>query len=145
MDFQQFENYKMMTDQLVWHPVSYKLLFGQAADPVYQVVFKVIKVQGASITDSELKSRIIQNIDNYFSINYWDFGQSFYFTELSAYIHQQNPSLLASVVIVPLNANARFGDLFQITCDPDEIFISCAKVTDIQIVPSLTSTELRQA
>lgn len=145
MDFQQFENYKMMTDQLVWHPVSYKLLFGSAADPVYQVVFKVVKVQGAAITDSELKSRIIQNIDNYFSINYWDFGQSFYFTELSAYIHQQNPSTLASVVIVPLNANARFGDLFQITCDPDEIFISCAKVTDIQIVQSLTSTELRQA
>ena len=90
-----------------------------------------------------MKSRIIQNVDNYFSLANWDFGQSFFFTELAAYIHQQNPAYLSSVVIVPLNANSKFGDLFEIVCEPDQIFISSAKVTDVQIVTSLNQSELR--
>jgi hypothetical protein len=143
--FSNLENYKMMTDQIIWHPVSYKLLFGQAADPELQVSFKVVKNQNSNITDSELKSSIINNIDNYFSINNWNFGDSFYFTELAAYIHQQNPTTISSIVILPLNANSAFGDLFEIQCAPDEIFISCAKVTDIQIVQSLTPSQLRIA
>ena len=141
--FSDFEQYKMMTDQIIWHPVKYKILFGEMADPELRVVFKVVKNAGLNITDSELKSSIIQSVNNYFSINNWDFGQSFFFTELAAYIHQQNPAYLSSVVIVPLNAAGKFGDLFEIVSNPDEIFISSAKVTDIQIVTSLSSNELR--
>jgi hypothetical protein len=141
--FAEFDTYKMMTDQLIWHPVKYKLLFGQSADPELRVSFKVVKNSGVSITDSEIKARIIRDIDNYFSIANWDFGQSFFFTELAAYIHQQNPAILNSLVIVPQNQNSSFGDLFEIKCQPDEIFISSARVTDILIVPSLNQTELR--
>lgn len=143
--FQDFENYKMMTDQIVWHPVSYKILFGALADPSLRVVFKVVKIPSVNITDSELKSQIVQTINNYFSIANWGFGQSFFFTELAAYIHQQNPGQIGSVVIVPLNSTGNFGDLFEITCDPDEIFISSARVTDIQIVSSLSPTTLRMS
>ena len=143
MTFQDFEKYKMMTDQMIWHPVSYKILFGAMAAPEFRVSFKVVKIPGVGITDSELKSLVIQAVNNYFSIVNWDFGQSFFFTELAAYIHQQNPALLSSVVIVPLNADSKFGDLFEISCDPDEIFISSARVTDVQIVPSLNPSELR--
>jgi hypothetical protein len=46
------------------------------------------------------------------------------------------------VVITPLNAQAKFGDLFEIPCASDEIFISGARVTDVQIVPALTETTL---
>jgi hypothetical protein len=141
--FAEFDTYKMMTDQLIWHPVTYKLLFGQSADPELRVTFKVVKNTGVTITDSEIKARIIRDIDDYFSLANWDFGQSFFFTELAAYIHQQNPAVLNSVVIVPQNQNSSFGDLFEIKCQPDEIFISSAKVTDILIVPSLNQTELR--
>ncbi len=143
MDFQDLDNFKMMTDQLIWHPVKYKLLFGTTADPVLRAAFKVVKNSGVTITDSEIKSRVIQSVDNYFSINNWDFGQSFFFTELAAYIHQQNPAVINSVVIVPQNADTVFGDLFEIKCDPNEIFISSARVTDVLIVPSLNQTELR--
>jgi hypothetical protein len=143
IDFQEFDNFKMMTDQLVWHPVMYKLLFGNGAAPELRVTFKVVKNSGVTITDSEIKSRVIQSVDNYFSINNWDFGQSFFFTELAAYIHQQLPGVLNSVVIVPQNLNTTFGDLFEIKCDPNEIFISTAKVTDVLIVTSLNQTELR--
>jgi hypothetical protein len=45
-------------------------------------------------------------------------------------------------VISPKNAQSKFGDLFEITCEPNEIFISCARVSDVQIVTNLTETNL---
>lgn len=140
--FSSIQQYKMMTDQLIWHPISYKVIFGNQADPEYQVIFKVVKTAGTTVTDNEVKSLVIQTINNYFSLTNWDFGQSFYFTELAAYIHQQLATIVASVVITPLNADAKFGDLFEIQCNADEIFISGARVTDVQIVQSLTETVL---
>lgn len=141
--FGELDNYKMLTDQVVWHPVKYKLLFGQQADIRHQAIFKVVKIQGANATDSEIRSRVIQSIDAFFSVVNWDFGQSFYFTELAAYIHQQMPTLVSSVVIVPVLTDSQFGDLFEIRALPDEMFLSAARVSDVQIVPNLNPAELR--
>lgn len=141
--FGELDRYKMISDQIVWHPVKYRLLFGAQADLRDQAVFKVVKNSSSSATDSEIRSRVIQAIDAYFSVVNWDFGQSFYFTELAAYIHQQMPTLLSSVVIVPVNSNSVFGTLFEIQALPDEMFISAARVSDVQIVPNLTPAELR--
>lgn len=141
-NFSSLESYKQMTDQLVWHPVKYKILFGSQAEPEYQAKFKVVKSAGSTITDNEIKSYVVQTINKYFSLSNWDFGQSFYFTELSAYIHLQLATMISSIVITPLNAQAKFGDLFEISCNSDEIFISGARVSDVQIVPALTETTL---
>lgn len=141
--FQEFNRYKMMTDQIVWHPVKYKLLFGAQALPELRATFKVVRMAGSTVTDSEIKSRVIQAVDTYFDIANWDFGQSFYFTELAAYIHQQLVTLVSSVVIVPSNATSQFGDLFEIKCQPDQLFLSAARVSDVQVVNNLTPTELR--
>jgi len=144
-EFNEFNAYKMMTDQLVWHPIRYKLLFGSQAQPELQAKFKVVKIPNSNVTDSELKSRVIQAVDNYFNLANWDFGQSFFFTELAAYIHAQMATILSSVVIVPASANGRFGDLFEIKSDPDQLFLSAARVTDVLIVPNLNPAELRLA
>ena len=140
--FSDLEQYKQMTDQIVWHPVSYKVLFGSQASPELQARFKVVKTPGTTVTDNEVKSLVIQAVNQYFSLANWDFGQSFFFTELAAYIHQQLATIVGSVVITPLSAQAKFGDLFEITCNADQIFISGARVTDVQIVPALTDTIL---
>lgn len=140
--FKEFESYKMMTDQIVWHPVKYQLLFGQQADPAYRVKFKVVKAAGALISDSEVKSKLIIAIDEYFKLSNWDFGSSFFFTELAAYLHTQLATIIASIVIVPLSGGSKFGNLFEIKAQSDEIFISCAKVSDIDIVQSLSETAL---
>ena len=141
-NFSDLEQYKQMTDQIIWHPVKYKVLFGAQSSQEYQVKFKVVKTPGTTVTDNEVKSLVIQAINQYFSLSNWDFGQSFFFTELAAYIHQQLATIVGSVVITPLNAQAKFGDLFEITCNADEIFISGARVSDVQIVPALTETVL---
>jgi hypothetical protein len=140
--FNYFSQFKMMTDQIVWHPVSYKLLFGVQADTTLQVIFKVVKTNGSTYSDNEVKSLVIKQINNYFALANWDFGQSFFFTELATYIHVNLATIVGSIVIVPKNGQGVFGDLFEIKCDPDEIFISCAQVSDIQIVANLSEAQL---
>lgn len=143
LQFAEFDRFKMMTDQLIWHPATYKLLFGAQAEPELRATFKVVRIPGSTVTDSEIKSLVIQAVDQFFDITLWDFGQSFYFTELAAYIHTQLPTLISSVVIVPVNSTSQFGDLFEIKCEPDQLFLSAARVSDVQVVASLTPAELR--
>ena len=140
--FEYLESYKMISDSIIWHPVSYKLLFGAQADPSLQVVFKVVKIAGTTVSDNEIRSQVIAAVNNYFALSNWDFGQSFFFTELSAYIHVTMATLISSVVITPVNPQSAFGDLFEISCDPNEIFLSCARVSDVQIVTGLTENNL---
>jgi hypothetical protein len=94
------------------------------------------------VSDNEVKSLVIAQINQYFQLTNWDFGQSFFFTELAAYIHINLATVVGSIVISPINAQSKFGDLFEITCNPDEIFISCARVSDVQIVTGLTESTL---
>ena len=140
--FSYFDSFKMMTDTIIWHPVKYKLLFGSQADSAYQVTFLVVKTNGTTVSDNEVKSMVIAQINQYFQLANWDFGQSFFFTELAAYIHINLATVVGSIVISPTNRQSKFGDLFEITCDSDEIFISCARVSDVQIVTSLTESTL---
>ncbi len=140
--FSNLEQYKMMSDQIIWHPVTYKLLFGQQADPAYQVSFKVVPTAGTTTTNNEIKSMVINVINAYFALANWDFGQSFFFTEMSAYIHSQLATIIGSIVMVPLNSTSVFGDLFEIPANPNEIFISAARVSDIEIVTSITESVL---
>lgn len=143
LQFTDQEKFKMFSDTIVWRPVRYKYLFGNGADPELRAQFKVVRIGNSSVSDGEIKSRMIAAIDAYFAVANWDFGETFYFTELAAYIHQQLAGLIGSVVIVPLAANSSFGDGFEVSCRSDEIFISTAQVSDIQLIQSNTPINLR--
>ena len=91
----------------------------------------------------EIKSRVIATINKYFDINVWDFGETFFFSELSAYLHKNLGDILASVVIVSKDTTKSFGDLYEIRSQPHEIFISSATVNDIEIIDALTNSELQ--
>ena len=141
--FEEFEEYRMFSDQIVWRPVKYKFLFGNGASDELRTHFKVVKVQGTTLSDGEISSQIVRAINTYFDVNRWDFGQTFYYTELAAFIHQQLATVVASVVIVPLFSDANFGDGFEVRARSDEIFISTAQVSDVVIINSNTATNLR--
>jgi uncharacterized membrane protein YgcG len=47
------------------------------------------------------------------------------------------------VVIVPKDAEAKFGDLFQIKAATNELFFSTATVNQVEIVTGLTGSNLR--
>ena len=134
---------KSISDEIIYHPAKYKILFGDKALPDLQVKFKIVKNASMVINDNELKSDIIEAINKFFDIENWDFGETFYFQELSAYIINQLSPKLVSILIVPRQTTQSFGSLFEIKSEPDEIFASAAKVSDIETIDQLTATNLQ--
>lgn len=141
--FESFEDYRMFSDQIVWRPVKYKFLFGNGAEDQLKAKIKVVKLPNSTLSDGEISSQVIRAINNYFDVNLWDFGETFYYTPMAAYIHQQLANIVASVVLVPTASDANFGDGFEIRARSDEIFISTAQVSDVQIITSNTPSNLR--
>jgi hypothetical protein len=82
-------------------------------------------------------------MNDYFNINNWNFGDTFYFSELSAYLHAEIGDLISSVVLVPNDPTMNFGDLYEIKCAPYEIFVNAATANDVLIIAALTTTELQ--
>lgn len=133
---------KAISDEIIYHPVTYKLLFGSKAEEKFQAIFKVVKNPGMLINDNELKVKVITAINKFFDIAGWDFGDTFYFSELTTYILNEVTPEISNIVIVPRQASQTFGSLFEIRCRPDEIFISGATVDDVQVVSAITANEL---
>jgi hypothetical protein len=133
---------KSLSDQIIYHPVKYKILFGTNADEELQSTFKVVKNSKTNVTDAVIKTRVIAAINEFFALDNWDFGDTFYFTELAAYIHNQLAPDLLTVVIVPNQSGQSFGSLFQIDSAADEIFISGATVDDVTIISALGVNQL---
>lgn len=136
---------KMMSDTVVMHSGKLKLLFGDLADPQTRSKFRVVKSASARLTDDQIKSEVLDVIKLHFSIENWDFGDSFHFTQLSTMIHQRLGAEIATVVLVPTFINNSFGSLFVVEAGDDEILQSAASINDIEIVDALTPTVLRQS
>ena len=143
IQFQSLDQYKMVSDSMIWNSGTFKILFGSQAAPELQAIFKVVKSLSANISDNEVKTKVVAAIDTYFDIRNWDFGEKFFYTELAAFIHQQLSKIISSVVIVPSNSASQFGNLFEIISNPSELFISTANVNNVAIISNLTDQNLR--
>ena len=136
---------KSISDEIIYHPVKYKVLFGSKAMPDLQVKFKVVKNPDLVLNDNDIKSRIVALINRFFSTENWDFGDTFYFQELSSYVMNFMSPDLVSFLIVPEQADQSFGSLFQINSENDEIFINGATVKDIDVIDEITSSKLQSS
>ena len=142
-EFAILQNYKSASDQLVFKSGRFKLIFGTDATDELQATFKVVRLPGTSLSDNEIKTKVVAAINRYFDVDNWDFGDTFYFTELSSYIHQQVGNAIGSIVIVPTKASGVFGDLFQVKADSDELFVSTASIDEIDVVDKLTHGNIK--
>ena len=133
---------KAISDTIVFKPVKYKPLFGNHAEQHLQAKFRIIKLYGSNITDSDLKSKTVTAINDFFDSSNWDFGETFYFTELAAYVHKQLAGVLSSFVIVPQGSNSVFGDLFEYTPNSDELIIPDVDADDIDIIENITAANI---
>lgn len=133
---------KAMSDEIIYHPTRYKILFGAKANPNLRASFKVIKNQEQSLSDNEIRARVLAAINEFFVIENWDFGDTFYFSELVAYIMNRVAPYVLNIVIVPRQATLYFGSLFEIKSESDEVFINGATSDDIEIIDSLTANNL---
>ena len=142
-EYGQVNNFKMLSDAVVLNSVVFKPLFGPKAEPALRGTIKVIKASNTSASDSEIRSAVLQAMNNYFNINNWNFGDTFYFSELSAFLHAECGELISSAVLVPNDPTKPFGDLYEIKCMPYEIFVNAATANDVLVVPALTPAELQ--
>jgi hypothetical protein len=138
--FKSLESNKMISDTMIWHPITYKLLFGYESDPKTRSIFKVIK-QNELLTDNEVKKAVVTCIDKFF--NNMGVGESFYFTQLSTFIETSIPNIVKSVIIVPTDNDKSFGELFQVACNDDEILLSTASISDVQIITAINNKNIR--
>ena len=143
-EYGQIQDYKMLTDSVILNSVIFKPLFGAKAAPALRATIKVIRASKTNASNSEIRSAVLTAMNNYFDINNWNFGDTFYFSELSAYLHSTVGELVSSVVLVPNDPEKSFGDLYEIKCTPYEIFVNAATSDDVQVIAALTPAELQQ-
>lgn len=141
--YSKVNDYKMLSDSVVLNSVVFKPLFGPKADPALRGTIKVIKASNTNASDSEVRGSVLAAMNDYFNVNNWDFGDTFYFSELSAYLHATIGDLISSVVLVSNDPTKPFGDLYEIKCLPYEIFVSAATSSDVVVVSALTPAELQ--
>ena len=134
---------KSLSDEVIYHPVKYKVLFGDKAEADLQARFKIVKNPDLVINDNELKSNVIRAINRFFALEKWDFGDRFFFSEMSSYVVNQLSPNLVTFVIVPVQEDQSFGSLYEIKSESDEIFISGATVNDIDIIDEITASRLK--
>lgn len=140
---QQLSRIKSISDEVIYHPVKYKLLFGDRAQSDLQVSFKIVRNKNVVMNVNELKSDIVRLLNEYFDVENWDFGETFYFQELSAFIMNKLSPKLVSLLIVPRQPTQAFGSLFEIKSSVDEVFLSAATVQDVEIIDEITASNIR--
>jgi hypothetical protein len=142
-DYGQVNDYKMLSDSVILNSVIFKPLFGPKADANLRGTIKVIKNSNVNASNSEIRTAVLAAMNVYFNINNWNFGDTFYFSELSAYLHDQVGELISSAVLVPNDPTMSFGDLYEIKCAPYEIFVNAATADDVLVIAALTPAELQ--
>lgn len=143
-DYNYLLDNKMISDTVILHPGKIKIIIGKHAADELKAKIKVIRSANRSLTNNQIKTIIVDAVNEFFDINNWEFGETFYFTELSAFIHSRLPVDIDSVVLVPSHSSHVFGDLFQVFAKEDEIIQPSISVNDIEIVQSLNPRILKQ-
>jgi hypothetical protein len=144
-EYQGLNEYKMISDNIILNSVVFKPLFGPKAATTLQATIKVIRAQNSTASTSEIQSSVLAAMNEYFSIDKWGFGDTFYFSELAAYLHRYLGTIISSVVLVPLDTQKYFGDMYEVRAEPSEIFVNGATIDNIVVIDALTSTNLRTA
>lgn len=131
---------KSIGDEIIFQPAKYKALFGSKANINLQGRFKAVRNPSIPTSDNDLKTRILSSINAFFSLENWDFGQTFNFSELATYVLNDLTPDITNFVLVPKANN--FGALYQIYALPQEILISSATIDDIEIIDAVTAVQL---
>jgi hypothetical protein len=131
---------KTISDEIVYQPVTYKVLFGSTADIKLQAKFKAVINPSSTASHNSIISKVLSAINSFFALENWDFGQSFYFSELSAYVMNLLTPNITNFILVPtINS---FGSLYEINCQDNEIFVSGATAADIEVIDAVTASQL---
>ena len=142
---EQISQYKSISDEVIYHSVEYKPLFGKHAQDNLQATFKIVKNSGEVVNNNQVKTQVIGAINSFFALQNWDFGDSFHFTELATHIMNRVAPDVVNILLVPKQATQGFGSLYEVKAENNEIFINDATVDDIEIIDSVTASRIQSA
>jgi hypothetical protein len=128
---------------VVLHSADIKLLFGEKSDKQLRCKFKVIRNPKGGLSDETIKREIVSAINSYFTIEAWNFGDTFFAQDMLSKIQTQLAGEINSIVLVPSYANNYFGNMLIVECGMHEILQSCATIDDIDIVSTYSDSNLR--
>jgi hypothetical protein len=131
--FESLESKKSISDQIVYRPVKFKIIFGDLASEELQCRFIVTKTSNATMSDTEISQNVVNLINNYFNIDNWDFGETFYFSEMASYIHNNMVGQIAQISIEPVNTTTSVNSLLEIRLNSDEMFMPVLKTNNIVV------------
>ena len=143
--YSTLDQYKMISDNIILNSATFKPLFGTKSAVELRASIKCVKNPTSTVSTSEIKSQVVASMNQYFTIENWDFGDTFFFSELSAYLHDKLGTIISTVVLVPTDPLKSFGDLYEIRSQANEIFVNAATVNDVEVIDALTSSQLRTA
>lgn len=141
--FESLEDNKMLTDEMIWRPLKFKLLFGKEADEKLRAEIKVTKRPTSLVADNIIRQRVLMHMENFFDDAKWLNAKEFNYTELASYIYQNMSGDLTNCVIVPLYEPYRFGKLYQIRFDEYEIPLNVATLENIKVIPYISDDNIR--
>jgi hypothetical protein len=136
---------KSISDEIVYHPAKYKVLFGPTSTIDVQATFKVVKNSEIVISDNDVKSRVLSAMNEFFSVESWEFGDNFYFSELLTYVMNRTAPNIVNFLVVPKKSDLTFGSLYEIRSEKDQIFINGATIDDIEIISAVTASKLKSS
>jgi hypothetical protein len=134
---------KMVSDTVVLRPGKIKLLFGTRAILPLQARFKIVRSSDTTMTDNQIKNVVVNTVRNFFDPTTWEFGETFYFTEMATAVHAALPIEISTFIIVPVYDTNNFGELFRVQAAEDEIFYPDLTENDIDLVPDINATVMR--
>ena len=143
--YSSLDKFKSVSDTIIYDPAKFKPIFGAKAPSNLQAIFKVVKNPNMVVSDNDIKTSVISAINTYFDIANWDFGETFYFSELAAFLHMQLVPNISSITIVPASNASVFGSLLQINAEFNEIIQSAATVDNVQIISAITAAQINQS
>ena len=139
--YSDLQNYKPISDSIIYNSVKFKPLFGAKASPSLQAILKVVKSNTSLASDNDVKTSVISQITAYFDAGTLNPGDAFFFSDLSTYIHNNLGNMISSIIITS-KVGDPFGSLFQVNAEPYELLVSAATVDDIEIISAVTLANL---
>ena len=139
----ELSNIKSLSDEIIYHPVRYRILFGARAEADLQGSFKVVKNPDRVLNDNDVKTRVTNAINQFFALENWDFGDTFYFSELSTYVVNQLAPDISQFILIPKQSIKSFGSLYEIKSESGEIFLADVTVNDCEIIDEITAEKIK--
>lgn len=136
--YQHILSKKMISDTVIMKCGTVKLLFGSKANSELRVKFQVVRSAETRKTDNNIKKSVVALINEFFDIANWEFGESFFFSELEQYVMSNMGSDIRSFLLVPTHPKFLYGDLLQIPCREDEVLLGFVTDDDISVSTSIT-------